>query len=45
MLFFDDEARNRNVEELGVTFVDAEGGLTQEMVKAGLREYERRHIN
>lgn len=43
MLFFDDEERNRNVTSLGVTFVDAQGGVTVAMVVDGLRQYQRAH--
>ena len=41
MLFFDDESRNRNVTKLGVTFVDAEGGVTVDMVREGLCDYQK----
>jgi len=41
MLFFDDESRNRNVTSLGVTFVDADGGVSVAMVREGLRQYQR----
>ena len=43
MLFFDDEPYN-NMEvstELGVTFVDASGGITRDMVIHGLERYEQ----
>ena len=40
MLFFDDEPySNMEVTSLGVTFVDATGGITEEMVVAGLDAY------
>eukprot|EP00951_Prasinocladus_malaysianus_P027775 scaffold250916_cov47-Prasinocladus_malaysianus.AAC.1 len=40
MLFFDDESRNSNVKELGVTFVQSSGGLTVEMMKDGLKRFQ-----
>ena len=40
MLFFDDEPySNMEVTSLGVTFVDATGGVTEEMIVAGLEAY------
>eukprot|EP00729_Bicosta_minor_P019158 gene19158-12810_t len=40
MLFFDDEPySNMEVTSLGVTFVDATGGITGEMLIAGLEEF------
>ncbi|RMD41255.1 hypothetical protein DV735_g3861, partial [Chaetothyriales sp. CBS 134920] len=40
MIFFDDEARNRNVEtELGVTFVLVRDGLTRDDVDRGVWEW------
>lgn len=48
MLFFDDEARNRNVEtELGVTFCLVRDGVTREEVDRGVTEWRRRrgHTN
>jgi hypothetical protein len=40
VLFFDDEPySNMEVTQLGVTFIDAEGGITEEMVVAGLEEF------
>ena len=43
MLFFDDEARNRNVEsELGVTFCLVQDGVTKEEVDRGVNEWRRR---
>ena len=42
MLFFDDEPySNMEVTELGVTFVNAEGGISKKMVLAGLEAYEK----
>ncbi|KAL4867749.1 hypothetical protein BDV12DRAFT_170774, partial [Aspergillus spectabilis] len=44
MLFFDDEARNRNVEtELGVTFLLVRDGMTREEVDKGVRAWRRRN--
>ncbi|KAL4808256.1 magnesium-dependent phosphatase-1 [Aspergillus unguis] len=44
MLFFDDEARNRNVEtELGVTFVLVRDGMTRDEVDKGVRAWRRRN--
>ncbi len=43
MVFFDDEARNRNVEtELGAVFVLVRDGVTVEEVDRGVREWRRR---
>ncbi|KAL4972549.1 acid phosphatase-domain-containing protein [Aspergillus desertorum] len=43
MLFFDDEARNRNVEtELGVTFLLVRDGMTREEVDKGVWAWRRR---
>lgn len=43
MLFFDDEARNRNVQtELGVTFCLVKDGMTREEVDRGVWEWRRR---
>lgn len=43
MLFFDDEARNRNVEtELGVTFWLVRDGVTREEVDNGIWEWRKR---
>ncbi|KZT52745.1 hypothetical protein CALCODRAFT_501938 [Calocera cornea HHB12733] len=43
MLFFDDETRNKEVEQLGVTFilVDDEEGVTEEALCKGLLTFER----
>lgn len=44
MLFFDDEARNRNVEtELGVTFCIVRDGLNREEVDKGVWAWRRRN--
>lgn len=43
MIFFDDEARNKNVEgELGVVFVLVRDGVTAAEVDRGVREWRRR---
>ena len=43
MLFFDDEARNRNVElELGVMFCLVRDGMTKEDVDKGVWEWRKR---
>lgn len=43
MLFFDDEARNRNVEtELGVTFCLVKDGVTKDEIDRGVSEWRRR---
>ena len=39
MLFFDDEQRNANVCQLGVTFVNADGGVDVNMLVRGLEKY------
>jgi hypothetical protein len=42
VLFFDDEPySNMEVTQLGVTFIDAEGGITEQMIVAGLEEYAK----
>lgn len=44
MLFFDDEARNRNVEtELGVTFHLVRDGMTMDEVNKGVRAWRKRN--
>jgi len=44
MLFFDDEARNRNVEtELGVTFCLVRDGMTREEVDRGVWLWRKRN--
>lgn len=42
MLFFDDEARNRNVEALGVVMLLVENGVSAVEVDEGIREWRRR---
>lgn len=43
MIFFDDEARNRNVQtEMGVTFCLVRDGMTKEEVDRGVWEWRRR---
>jgi len=43
MLFFDDEARNSNVQmELGVTFYLVKDGLTREEVDRGVWDWRKR---
>ncbi|KAI9842623.1 MAG: hypothetical protein M1838_003057 [Thelocarpon superellum] len=43
MLFFDDEARNRNVDtELGVVMYLVRDGMTRDEVDCGVREWRRR---
>jgi magnesium-dependent phosphatase 1 len=43
MVFFDDEARNRNVQtEFGVTFCLVRDGMTKEEVDRGVWEWRRR---
>jgi magnesium-dependent phosphatase 1 len=42
MLFFDDEARNRDTESLGVTMWLVRDGVTWDEVVAGIREWRRR---
>lgn len=43
MLFFDDEARNRNVESLGVTMYLVRDGVTRHELDNGIREWRKRH--
>ncbi|KAF2197211.1 magnesium-dependent phosphatase-1 [Delitschia confertaspora ATCC 74209] len=43
MLFFDDEARNRNVEVLGVVMWLVRDGVSREEVDAGVRSWRRRN--
>ncbi|KAF8324698.1 magnesium-dependent phosphatase-1 [Cantharellus anzutake] len=43
MLFFDDEYRNKEVEELGVTFILVERGMDHATFKRGVDEWRRRH--
>ena len=42
MLFFDDERRNRNVEELGVVMWLVANGVSRGEVDNGIREWRRR---
>lgn len=42
MLFFDDEVRNRNVEDLGVTMYLVRDGVTKDVVDRGVKEWRRR---
>lgn len=42
MLFFDDEGRNRNVEQLGVCFWLVMDGVTRAEVDRGVQEWRRR---
>ena len=43
MVFFDDEARNAEVEQLGVTFILIGGdGVTKEIFENGIEEWRRR---
>jgi magnesium-dependent phosphatase 1 len=43
MVFFDDEARNREVEQLGVTFIlIGSDGVTKEIFENGIEEWRRR---
>jgi magnesium-dependent phosphatase 1 len=43
MLFFDDEARNAEVESLGVTFIlVGSNGITKGIFEQGLEEWRRR---
>ncbi len=43
MLFFDDEARNRNVEKLGVIMYLVKDGVTKDELDNGIREWRKRH--
>ncbi|KAG0696493.1 magnesium-dependent phosphatase-1 [Suillus ampliporus] len=43
MLFFDDEWRNQEVEELGVTFTLVPNGLNVRILEKGLKEWRKRH--
>ena len=42
MLFFDDEERNRNVEQLGVTMWLVRDGVTRNEVDRGVNEWRKR---
>ncbi|TFY66856.1 hypothetical protein EVG20_g4232 [Dentipellis fragilis] len=44
MLFFDDEHRNKEVEELGVTFTLIRTALDDRTFEGGLDEWRRRHV-
>lgn len=43
MLFFDDEARNRNVESLGVTMYLVRDGVTWSEMEKGIVSWRKRH--
>lgn len=43
MLFFDDEARNRNVETLGVTMYLVRDGVSRNELDNGIREWRKRN--
>jgi len=43
MLFFDDEHRNKEVAELGVTFILVKRGMNNATFKRGLEEWRRQH--
>lgn len=43
MLFFDDEARNKNVEELGVVMHLVRDGVTRGEVDRGVQAWRRRN--
>ncbi|KAF2478544.1 magnesium dependent phosphatase 1 [Neohortaea acidophila] len=43
MLFFDDESRNRNVEELGVTMQLVRDGVTRAEVDKGVESWRKRN--
>jgi magnesium-dependent phosphatase 1 len=43
MLFFDDEARNRNVETLGVTMYLVRDGVSKQEIDNGVKEWRKRH--
>lgn len=43
MLFFDDEARNKNVEELGVVMQLVRDGVTRGEVDRGVQAWRRRN--
>ncbi|RDL31963.1 putative magnesium-dependent phosphatase P8B7.31 [Venustampulla echinocandica] len=43
MLFFDDEARNKNVETLGVTMYLVRDGVNAAEVDNGIKEWRKRH--
>jgi magnesium-dependent phosphatase 1 len=43
MLFFDDEARNKNVEVLGVVMCLVRDGVTREEIDRGVRSWRKRN--
>jgi magnesium-dependent phosphatase 1 len=43
MLFFDDEARNRSVETLGVSMYLVRDGVSREEIDKGVREWRKKH--
>ncbi|KAH7411188.1 putative magnesium-dependent phosphatase P8B7.31 [Cadophora sp. MPI-SDFR-AT-0126] len=43
MLFFDDEARNRNVESLGVTMYLVRDGVSRAELENGIKDWRKRH--
>ena len=43
MLFFDDEARNRNVETLGVSMYLVRDGVSRGEIDKGVREWRKKH--
>lgn len=43
MLFFDDEARNKNVETLGVVMYLVRDGVTVDVVDNGVRDWRKRN--
>ena len=43
ILFFDDEPRNSNVEDLGVTMQLVRGGVTHDQVDAGVKRWRERN--
>ncbi|GAM87882.1 hypothetical protein ANO11243_059100 [Dothideomycetidae sp. 11243] len=43
MLFFDDESRNKNVEQLGVTMRLVRDGVTVQEVERGVEEWRKRN--
>ena len=43
MLFFDDEARNKNVEQLGVVMCLVRDGVTWGEMDRGIREWRKRN--
>jgi magnesium-dependent phosphatase 1 len=42
MLFFDDESRNKNVEELGVIMYLVHNGVTRNEIDAGIQSWRKR---